>query len=120
MDTILNKTRHSFKQNCYLSYKNCTDYYTIPAIISWKIWNVTTISSFYDQVHDLNIICMQILNLVKEFGTRKDKPTSIKEFQQYGVFGYIDGAAKEGLCAVGLVLLLNNSHTYTFTLNCGS
>ena len=49
---------------------------------------------------------MQITNLVKEFGTQKVKvckPRSLKEIHQYGVVGFFNGDAKDGLCATGHV-----------------
>ena len=44
----------------------------------------------------------------------------MKEIHQYGVVGFFNGDAKDGLCAAGACLILNDSHIYTFRLHCVS
>ena len=69
----------------------------------------------------MNSICLQILNIEKEFSMRKDliaNPRVMMEILNVGVVGYFDGTAKDGLCAASVVLLINNSRSFNFQLHC--
>ena len=71
----------------------------------------------------MNSICLQILNIEKEFSMRKDliaNPRVMMEILNVGVVGYFDGAAKDGLCVAGVVLWIKNSHGFNFQLHCGT
>ena len=79
---------------------------------------------FQDQLQDLDIICLQIVNLEKEYFSGEVKiyrPRILKIIQHFnGAFSFFDGAAKDGYCAAGVVLFLYESHRFTFRLHCGS
>ena len=56
------------------------------------------------ECQDQSSICLHILYLEKEFGSRKAitaKPMIMKDIQNVGVVGFFDGATKNGLCATG-------------------
>ena len=48
------------------------------------------------------------------------KPKFLKDTQFNGVAGFFDGAAKDGLCAVGVALLIHNFHIFKFKLHFGT
>ena len=49
-----------------------------------------------------------------------DRARVLNFFQQFGAVGYFDGATKEGFCAMGVFLWINNLHRFNFKLHCGT
>ena len=59
---------------------------------------------------------------MEEFSCQATKVTKrrhLKTIQHNDAVGYFDGSAKDGFCAVGVELYINNNHIFKFKLHCG-
>ena len=102
-------------------FKNCRYFHSLPAIVSWKIWNVRNTNIFEYHLQDQRSICIHILNMEKEFRLKKAfsiKPRGLKDIQNRHAFGLFDGATNDGICVDGVVLRIINSHSFNFQLQC--
>ena len=105
----------NFDHACYLWYKNCKGFYTLPAIISWKLWTIRNTYIFYEHLQDKDLIFSHILKLENDFGMKKEIVVNarvMKYLQSAGFVGFFNGAASR-------FLLINNSHYFYFKLNSG-
>ena len=55
----------NFNHSCYTWFKNCRDFHSLHAIVSWKIWNVRNTNIFEDHLQDQSSICIQNLKYGK-------------------------------------------------------
>ena len=111
------------EHNFHFWFNNVSNHKTLPIFISWGIWNAINSLLFDDKSLVFYDIYVKILSLYKDSQScDKSRPKGrlildIPSSQE--AIGYFDGDAQDRLCAVGVYLLLNETHTFKMKLNCG-
>lgn len=109
---------------CTLDWsRKCRDHYMLPVIISWYIWYSRNKVIFDKHKLSLQNLSFQVLNVYQSLSSDRIATNiqKINIFYPKFIFPFIffDGAARDGLCAAGGAIFLNQFHYVSLRLNCG-
>lgn len=95
----------------------------LPIFISWIIWFERNEVIFHDKkadpLHCASTVCMMLQNFPEEEAGNHIVRDSSFSFVVSQPILFFDGAARDGLCAVGGVIYLNENHLFSLRLNDG-
>lgn len=109
---------------CLLNwFRHCKQHFYIAICIPWAIWYSRNSAIFRNATPDIlqcSLTALNMFALCKEDDLKmKIDRVSYFNFKVDQPVLFFDGASQSGLCAIGGVIYLNESHYYTNRLNCG-
>ena len=94
---------------------------TLHIFVCWDVWKARKFYIFEGKPLNVFARCVRILSLYKDYALidiikRPQKITNLPALTY--ATGFFDGATKNGICGVEIVLKLNDDHHFKLWMNC--